>query len=197
MITFLSLRNAFVWPVLGQLDWNFSSLTDSAFPCPVPLKGSPALLCLLAFESMVSSPDHHQGTRQTWSRVPWLYMTRCRLWALLWRGFPGCSADKESACNAGDPGSIPGSGRSFGEGIGYPLQYSWASLVAKNLPGMWETWVWFLGWEDPLEEGMATPSSTLAWRIPMDRGAWRATVHRIAESDTTEWAQQSAGQPGG
>ena len=55
-------------------------------------------------------------------------------------GFPGSSAGKESACNAGDPGSIPGSERSAGEVIGYPLQYSWASLVAqmvKNLPEMW------------------------------------------------------------
>ena len=53
-----------------------------------------------------------------------------------------------------------------GEGIGYPLQYSWASLVAqmvKNLPAMWETWVQSLGWEDPLEEGMATHTSILAW----------------------------------
>ena len=59
-------------------------------------------------------------------------------------GFPDSSVGKESACNAGDPGSIPGSGRSAGEGIGYPLQYSWASLVtqlAKNLPAKWETWV--------------------------------------------------------
>ena len=77
---------------------------------------------------------------------------------------------------------IPGSGRSPGEGIGYPLQYSWASLVAqmlKNLPTMQETWVQLLGWEDPLEEGIATHSSILAWKIPMDRGAWRATVHRV------------------
>ena len=76
---------------------------------------------------------------------------------------------KESACNAGDPGSIPGSGRSTGEGIGYPLQYSWASLVAllvKNLPAMWETWVRSLGQEDPLGKGKATYSSILAWRIP-------------------------------
>ena len=59
-------------------------------------------------------------------------------------GFLGSSASKESTCNAGDPGSILGSGRSPGEGIGYPLQYSWASLVAqlvKNPPAMWETWV--------------------------------------------------------
>ena len=63
-------------------------------------------------------------------------------------GFPVNSAAKELACNAGDPGLIPGSGRSAGEGIGYPLEYSWASLVAqmiKNLPAMWETWVQSLG----------------------------------------------------
>ena len=85
------------------------------------------------------------------------------------RGFSDSSVGKESACNAGDPGSIPGSGRSTGEGIGYPLQYSWASLVAqlvKNLPSMWETWVQSLGWEDTLEKGKATHSSILAWRVP-------------------------------
>ena len=71
------------------------------------------------------------------------------------QGFPGSSAGKESACNAGDPSLIPGSGRSTGEGIDYPLQDSWASLVAqlgKNLPAMRETWVLSLGWEDPLEK---------------------------------------------
>ena len=84
-------------------------------------------------------------------------------------GFPGSLAGKESACNAGDPGLIPGLGRSTGEGIGYPLQDSWASLVAqlvKNLPAMQETWVGSLGWEDPLETGTATHSSILACRIP-------------------------------
>ena len=67
------------------------------------------------------------------------------------------------------PVLIPGSRRSAGEGIGYPLQYSWASLVAqlvKNLPAMQETWVLSLGREDPLEKGKATHSSILAWRIP-------------------------------
>ena len=83
---------------------------------------------------------------------------------------------KGSICNAGDPGLIPGSGRSTGEGIGYPLQgicyplqYSWASLVAqllKNPPAMQENWVQSLGWEDPLEKGKVTQSSILAWRIP-------------------------------
>ena len=70
--------------------------------------------------------------------------------------FPGSSSGKESACNAGDPGWIPGLGRCAGEGIGYPLQYSWASLVAqlvKNLPAMQEAPVGFLGWEDLLEKG--------------------------------------------
>ena len=86
-----------------------------------------------------------------------------------YRGFPHSSVGKESTCNAGDPGLIPGSGRFVGEGIGYPLQYSWASFVAqlvKSSPAMWETWVRSLGWEDPLEKGMATHSSILAWRIP-------------------------------
>ena len=79
------------------------------------------------------------------------------------------SVGKESAFSAGDPSLISGSGRSSGEGIGYPPQYSWASLVpqlVENLPAMWETWVQSLGWEDPLEKGKATHSSMLAWRIP-------------------------------
>ena len=82
---------------------------------------------------------------------------------------------------------FPGSGRSPGKGIGYPLQYSWASLVAqmvKNLPAMWETWVGSQGLEDPLEEDMATHSNILAWKIPMDREAWWATVHGVAKSQT-------------
>ena len=92
-------------------------------------------------------------------------------------GFPSSSEGKESTCSAGEPSWIPASASFPGEGIGYPLSYSWASLVTqmvKNLPAMWETWVRSLGWEDPLEEGMAIPSSILAWRIPMDRGAWWA-----------------------
>ena len=90
---------------------------------------------------------------------------------------------KESACNAGEPSSIPGLGISPREGIGYLLQYSWASLVAQMVkipPAVRETWARSLGWEDPLEEGMATHSSVVAWRIPMDRGTWQATVHGIA-----------------
>ena len=91
--------------------------------------------------------------------------------------FPDSSVGEEPTCNAGDPGLIPGLGRS-GKGIGYSLQYSWASLVAqlvKNLPAVRETWVRSLGWEDPLEKGKATHSSILAWKIP---------VHGVTKSRT-------------
>ena len=84
-------------------------------------------------------------------------------------GSPGSTAGKESACSARDPSAIPRSGRCPAEGVGYPLQYSWASLGAqmvKNPPAVQETWVQSLGWEDALEEGMATHSSILVWRIP-------------------------------
>ena len=108
--------------------------------------------------------------------------------------FHGSSVVKNLLVNAG---SIPGSGRSPGEGNGYPHQYSglgrkesdmteqlslWSSLVAqmvKNLPARQETWVWSLGWEEPLEEDTVTHSSILVWRILMDRGAWWATVHGV------------------
>ena len=85
------------------------------------------------------------------------------------QGFPHISVGKESACNAGDPGLIPGLGRSLRERISYSLQYFWTSLVAqtvKNLPAMQETWVPSMDWKDLLEEVMATHASILAWRIP-------------------------------
>ena len=81
------------------------------------------------------------------------------------QGFSVSSAGKESTCNATDPGSIPGSGRSAGEGIGYPLQCSWVSLVTqmvKNMPVIQKSWVQSVGWEDPLEKKMATQSIILA-----------------------------------
>ena len=99
-------------------------------------------------------------------------------------GFPDSSVGKESTCSAGDPGLIPGSGRSHGERIGYPLQYFWASLVAqlvKNPPAMQETWVQSLCWEDPLEKGKATHSSILTWKF---YGLYSPWGHK--ESDTTE-----------
>ena len=109
-----------------------------------------------SFSFSVNPSNEHSGLISF--RIDWFDM-----------GFHGSSAGKESACSSGDPGSIPGLGRSTGGGIGYPFQYSWALLeaqLAKNLPAMWETWVQSLGWEDPLQKGTATHSSTLAWRIP-------------------------------
>ena len=85
------------------------------------------------------------------------------------RVFLNSSVGKESACNAEDPSSVPGLGRSPGEGIGYPLQYSLASIVAvlvKNMPATRETWLRSMDWEDPPEKGKTTHPSTLAWRIP-------------------------------
>ena len=110
--------------------------------------------------------------------VVWLYLV----------SFSDSSVGKESTCNAGDPSSIPGSGRSAGEGIGYLLQYSWAFLalqLIKNLSAMWETWVRSLGWEDSLEKGKATHSRILAWRIP-----W-TTVHGVTKSWTrlSNWTE--------
>ena len=126
--------------------------------------------------AMQETPVWFLGWEDSWvGKIRW---RGDRLSTSVFLGFPCDSAGKESTCNAGDPGSIPESGRSPGERIGYPLQYSWASLVAqlgKN-PAMRETWVWSLGWEDPLEKGKATHSSILAWRIP-----WG---HK--ESDTTD-----------
>ena len=109
------------------------------------------------------------------------------------QGFLGGSVDKESTCNAGDTGSIPGSGRSAGEVIGYPPQFSWASLVAqlvKNLPAAWETWVQSLGWEDPLEKETATDSSILAWRIPWTEESGGYSLWGHKESDMTEWLKR-------
>ena len=107
------------------------------------------------------------------------------LWETLFKkkGFPDSSVGKESAYNAGDPSSIPGLGRSTGEGIGHPLQYSWASLVAqlvKKLPAMQDTWVQSLGWEDLLEKGTATHSSIPAWHVSK-------TVYPWGHRDMTEW----------
>ena len=120
---------------------------------------------------------------------------------------PYGSVGKESACNAGDLGLIPGLGRSHGEGNSYPLQYSGlenSGLGRKELDTTERLSLWGFpggsdgkesacnmedlglipGWEDPLEEGMATHSSILAWRIPKDRGAWWATVHGVTKNQT-------------
>ena len=99
-----------------------------------------------------------------WKEISFIYSLFPEICIEYFSCFPGSSVGKEPACKAGDPGLIPGSGRSPGEGIYYPLQYSWASLVGqtvKNLPAMQETWIRSLG-----SKGMATHSSILAWRIP-------------------------------
>ena len=99
------------------------------------------------------------------------------------KDFPHSSVGKESAYNAGDPGSIPWSGRSPGEGIGYPLEYSWASLVVqlvKKLPAMQETWVQSLGGEDPLEKGKATQYSGLD-------NSMDCIVHGILQARILKW----------
>ena len=103
--------------------------------------------------AMQETPVRFLGREDHWRRD--------RLPTPVFLGFLGGSAVKKSACSAGDSSLIPGWGRSAGEGIGYPLQYSWASLLVKNLPAMWETWVQSRGWEDPLEKGKATHSSIL------------------------------------
>ena len=138
-----------------------------------------------------------------WSRVAVVDMISDVFLSSLrtWIGFPCSSAGKESACNAGDPSWIPGSGRSPRERIGYPLQFSWASLVAettKNPPAMWVTWVQSLGREDPLEKGMATHSSILAWRIPwreesgrLESMGWQRVRHNLV----TEQQQQKGVEP--
>ena len=100
--------------------------------------------------------------------IPSVYPRFCLYLHYYW-GFPGSSAGNESTCNAEEPGLILGSGKSPGEGIGYPLQYSWASLVAQMVkypPAMQETWVRSLGWEEPLEEGMAAHSVFLPGDSP-------------------------------
>ena len=114
--------------------------------------------------------------------------------------YPDSSVGKESACNAGDPCSIPGSGRSTGEGIGYPLQYSWASLVVqlvKNPPAMQETWARSLGWEDLLEKEMATsvflPGESHRQRILAGYSPWS---HKVRTTERLSTHTRTGGQDG-
>ena len=118
-------------------------------------------------------PCASQDTQEWWQVI-------CNLLKI----FPVNSVGKESTCNAGDPCLIPGSRRSAGEGIGYPLQYSWASLVAqlvKNPPAMRETWVWSLGWEDLLEKGKACSGSLQYSGL---ENSMDCIVHGVAKSQT-------------
>ena len=111
------------------------------------------------FLSKFHSPSYETVPLHVSLQVPYIRYSQF-LPLFPYYGFPHSSVGKESSCNAEDPSSIPGSRRSAGEGIGYPLQYSWASLVAhlvKNLPALQETWVQSLGWEDPLRDGRGYP----------------------------------------
>ena len=143
---------------------------------------------MLFFVIYILFPHIFLRTRILFIGLPW--------WLSWWRIHLQCRKPQ-----------FEGSEKSPGEGIGYPLQYSWVpysnilsdvcnfdklcklwaflvTQMVKNPPAMQETWVWSLGWEDPLEEEMATTSSILAWKIPMDRGAWCATVHGVTKSQT-------------
>ena len=134
------------------------------FPWVVQLVKNPPAMWGLQFDSWVR-------------KFPW---KKDRLPTPVFLGFPGGSDSKESACSSGDPGLIPGSGRSPGEGIGYPLQYSWASLVAhlvKKLPAMWGTWVGKIPWR---RERLPTP---VFWPGEF-HGVYSPWGHK--ESDTTE-----------
>ena len=144
--------------LLGQLT-SARSFYDS--PCRnLRLQPSQALL---SSHRLPNSPSHHDEILfRALSVCFWQWPQRVP------QGFPHSSAGKEFACDAGDTSSIPGTGRSPGEGIGYPLQYSWASLEAqmvKNPLTLQETWVWSLGWKGPLEKEKATHSRILSWRI--------------------------------
>ena len=135
---------------------------------------------ILGFHYQVSGSIPCQETEIP--QVLWFCKTKkkrkyiCNPIYITW-GFPENSAGKKSSCNAEDPSSISWPGRSSGEGIGYPFQYSWASLVdqtVKNPPAMLDCRSGLDPWVQkiPLEEGMATHFSILSWRIPMDREAW-------------------------
>ena len=137
--------------------------------CPVDASSTHASLCdnqkclqLLSNVPWGRGEQNCPQLRTTWLKYK-IFLFSIFLHVCIDReGLPHNSVGKESACNAGDPSWIPGSGRSAGEGIGYPLQYSWASLVVqlvKNPPAKRETWVPSLGWEDPLH------SSILTWTI--------------------------------
>ena len=149
-------------------------------------------MSFLWFLHTFQSPQNISGIKssQFWSFTEDIYLSPWKIFqTTIITGFPDSSVGKESACSAGDPGSIPGSRWYTGEGIGYQLQYSWASLVAQlvnNLPAMLETWVQTLGLEDTLEKGKATHSSILIW--------WESgTMYSpwgCKESDTTEWLSQ-------
>ena len=158
------MQGTWVWSWVGKIIWR-----RAWQPIPVFLPGeSPWTEEPGGLQSMESQRVRHIWvTKHTAHKVIMKYWLFPVLTIVM--GFPGGSAGKEPACNAGDPGLIPGSGRSTGEGIGYPLQYTWASLVAQlvtSFPARRETWIQSLCWQDVLEKGKATNCSILIWRVP-------------------------------
>ena len=150
---------------------------DHSFPGDSPSGGGAQLGSELTFscEVWILPKSHtlpsfvHEPTCTSQTEYLNFWLQKCGCFYSLHLCFPDSSVGKESASKAGDPGLILGLGRSPGEGIGYPLQYLGASLVAqlvKNMPAMRETWIRSLGREDPLEKGKATHSSILAKKIP-------------------------------
>ena len=120
-----------------------------------------------------------------WCKRKYVYMLFLKSEGQYFLGFPDSSVGKESTCNAGDPGSIPGSGRSAEEGIGYPLWYSWASLGAqlvKNPPVIKEAWAQSLGWGRSPGEGKGYPLQYSSLENSMD-----CINHGVMKS----WAQLS------
>ena len=131
--------------------WKLSGVRPSVTPWTAAFQAPPSMG--FSRQEYLAVPDLSCGMQD-------LLAVACGIW-----GLPDSSISKESICSAGNPSLIPGPGRATGEGIGYPLQYSWASLVAqlvRNTAAMWETWVQSLGWEDPPEKGKVTHSSILA-----------------------------------
>ena len=149
----------------------------SGFPCPPPgdfpnpgIKPAPLMSPALAGGFLPLVPPEKPLIKLK------IYRTK---------GFPDSSTGKESTCKAGKPGSVPGSGRSSGEGIGYPLRYSWAFLVARLVKNLHLGSIPGLG-RSP-GGGHGNPLQYSCLENPMDRGAWWATVHGVTKS----WAQLS------
>ena len=153
------------------------------FPMPGALPDPGKNPCLLHWQAY-SLLLHHPGNPHTWISNPAFQSSGTEHYVFLdldW-GFSQSSVRKESTCKAGDSGLTPGLGRSAGEGIGYPLQYAQASLVAqlvKNLSAMQDTWVQSLG-----QDSQVNKSTVFEPGQFHDREAWQTTVYRAAKSWT-------------